>query len=507
MKRVQLSLFANLAGKGWTALMALAFVPWYISLMGIEAYGLVGFYVTLQAVFSLLDIGLSTTLNRELARASNSEELQRARDLVRTFEYIYWGMALLVGALVIGLAPLIAERWISAVQLDTATIRSAILIMGITLSVQWPISLYSGGLLGLQRPLVLNSIAIVAATLRGLGSVLVLLFIAPTVQAFFIWQIVVAGLQTSALGWFLWRSLPGSERRPQFQLPLLRSIWRFAAGMSAISVVSLLLMQLDKVVLSRLLSLELFGYYALATVVASGVNYISYPIFQTFFPGLAAAVARQDEAAVVRIYHQSCQAMALLVLPISCVLAFFAQEILAIWTHNPQTTQNTHGLVSILVAGMALNGLVSMPYALQLAYGWTKLALYQNGIGVVLLVPLLIILTQLYGAVGAATIWPLLNTGYMLISVPIMHGKFLPNELWPWYGQDIALPGVLTLLLVGLGRWLMPPNMPWLGTLGYLGIVLAGTSLVVALVMPTTRVMLRRLLAQRLWRRSAVANP
>ena len=42
----------------------------FFRLMGVEAYGLVGLYTTILALVVPLDFGLSTTLNREFARAS-----------------------------------------------------------------------------------------------------------------------------------------------------------------------------------------------------------------------------------------------------------------------------------------------------------------------------------------------------------------------------------------------------------------------------------------------------
>ena len=45
-------------------------MPFYIKLLGIEAYGLVGFYVTLLAALQVLDLGISPTINREMARHS-----------------------------------------------------------------------------------------------------------------------------------------------------------------------------------------------------------------------------------------------------------------------------------------------------------------------------------------------------------------------------------------------------------------------------------------------------
>ena len=48
--------------------MGFIFIPIYISYLGIESYGLIGLFIILQGLLSLLDMGLSPTLNREMAR-------------------------------------------------------------------------------------------------------------------------------------------------------------------------------------------------------------------------------------------------------------------------------------------------------------------------------------------------------------------------------------------------------------------------------------------------------
>ena len=39
--------------------MGLVFVPVYIKYLGIESYGLIGFFASLQAWFALLDMGMT----------------------------------------------------------------------------------------------------------------------------------------------------------------------------------------------------------------------------------------------------------------------------------------------------------------------------------------------------------------------------------------------------------------------------------------------------------------
>ena len=131
-----------------------------------------------------------------------------------------------------------------------------------------------------------------------------------------------------------------------------------------------------------------------------------------------------------------------------------------LWTRNPVTVEHTHLLLSLLVIGTALNGLMNLPYALQLAYGWTRLAFYTNVAAVLLLAPTLVLVTKRYGAVGAASVWVVLNAGYVLISMQIMHRLLLKGEKWRWYREDVGLPLAATLLVAGVGRWLLPSQLP-----------------------------------------------
>ena len=97
MSILRKNIAANFAGSAVQAVMGFAFVPLYIKFLGIESWGLIGVFSMLQAVLSLLDLGLSNTLNREMARLSALPNTTlEMRDLVRTLEVIYWGIAVLV---------------------------------------------------------------------------------------------------------------------------------------------------------------------------------------------------------------------------------------------------------------------------------------------------------------------------------------------------------------------------------------------------------------------------
>ncbi len=468
--------------------MSLIFIPLYIKFMGIESYGLVGIFASLQALFCLLDMGLGTTINREMAKLSVLPgKAGEMRDLVRTLEMIYWGVAVVIGIAVVGLSAPIAHYWVKADKLSPATIQQALMITGGVLAFQWPVSLYSGGLMGLQKQVLLNGIEIGVATLRGVGAVLVLWLISPTILAFFTWQIFISLFRTSITAGFLWRNIPKPGHRPHFRKNIIINIWRFAAGMTGISVTAIILTQTDKIVLSKILPLEMFGYYTLATVVASTLYRFVGPVFSALFPRFSQLVMLHDQIALKELYHKSCQLMSVMILPAAIVVSLFSPEILLLWTGNPVTVANTHSIVSLLIIGTALNGLMNLPYALQLAHGWTKLAFYTNIIASIILVPMIYFLCTHYGAVGAAAAWIILNSGYVLITIQIMHRRLLPNEKWSWYGKDVGLPLTAAVLTAGLGRFLISEPMTQPIMFFSLAAVSMATLCTSALATPTTR--------------------
>lgn len=488
MSLLKRNITANFVGNIWQAIMSLAFIPLYIKFMGVESYGLIGVFATLQAIFILLDMGLSVTLTREMARLSVLPgREQDMRNLTRSLEVIYWCVAVFIGIVIMVIAPFIAHHWIRAGQLSPQAIEQALRLMGFVMAFQWPASFYSGGLMGLQRQVLLNAINIGMSTLRGAGAVLILWLISPTIQAFFSWQIIISIINTCLLAFFLWHKLPRTEKKATFQKQLLASVWRFAAGISGITLLSVILMQMDKIILSKMLSLEMFGYYTLASMIAMNLFRIISPITTGIYPRITQLVSLNEQDGLKQLYHKSCQFVSVLVLPVTIVVAMFSYEILLIWTQNPVTAEKCHLLVSILICGTALNGLMTIPYGLQVAHGWTRLTLYVNLTAVILLVPLLIYMTTHFGAIGAASVWVILNGGYVLITIHFMHRRLLPREKWRWYWQDISLPLVASLIIVGLGRLLVGDQISQIMTILYLSIVSISTLVITAITTPSTR--------------------
>jgi O-antigen/teichoic acid export membrane protein len=493
---LKIELVASFAGTGWSGVVQLACIPAYIKMMGIEAYGLIGFYLVLQAVLQVLDLGLSPTMNREMARYSvRPEKATEARDLVRTLEIGYWLIGLLIGAGIVTASPWLAIHWIKASAIPVRSVMQAVMLMGVLAVFQWPVSFYQGGLMGLRRQVLLNALKVVFATLTNVGGVLILWSISPTIQALLLWQVATNAVLVTILAIFLWKSLPGSDRRAQFDLVVTRNVWRFAAGMTGIAVVSLVLTQADKLLVSKLFSLKTFGYYALAWSVANGPLILAGCVFSVVFPRMSALVAAGDNDGISHCYHRGSQLMAVLILPLAAVLCLFSFEILRLWTGNSETAASTAPILSVLIVGSAVNALLYLPYILQLAFGWTKFTFLAALISISTLVPLMFPMSKMFGPIGTASIWAILNVSNMLIAVPIMHRGLLPGETRNYF-SDIGRPLLIVIATVIIGRFMFTKiDSPLLTFAVVAGLWLASSTGAI-LVAPLIRLAIRQQLCK-----------
>ena len=455
------NIIANYLGQGWTAIMGFAFVPVYISYLGVESFGLIGAFTVLVAILSLLDMGMTPTINREMAAFSVGErEAASIRDLVRSMEVLSVTFSVSVFVVGLMLSGLLAENWFNAETLSIDQVSFSLTIMFFVVSLGLVGGIYKGILLGLQRQVLINVIDAGFATIQGVGAVVVLVYVSPNIESFFIWQACVAVVRFVVYVVIANKYLPWIEARPHFSRLELKKIWNFARGIIATMILAMLLTQIDKVLLSRLLSLEEFGFYMLATMLSIVLYRLIGPVQQAYFPKLSSYYAKNDLKYLTEAFHQAARLMVVLVFPFAMMLILFSDNLLFIWTGDALVAENSAPLLSLLAVGTVLNGIMQIPHALQMAVGWTGFAAKANLIAVIFLVPAIFFVTPVYGGVGAAWVWVVLNVGYLLISTHFMHRKILQSEKWNWYFYDVLAP-IVGALSVGLVFFFfLPKGLP-----------------------------------------------
>jgi len=436
---------ANVAGRIWLIGLNLAVVPVYLHLLGVEAYGLVGVLGSFQALVAVMDVGLGPTLARALARRAGDdapESAEQIRDWVKTVSLIVATTS--VGfALVVGLAGRwLARHWLNVGTLDLHAVTIAVSLMGGVVASQFFASLCTSGVQALERQGLANIVNSTAVTLRAAASIVAMLALGRTVLVFFAAQGIVTFLHALAAHGALRAVLPPSRRSGRFDVALLRSEWRFALGSSGISLISIAITQMDKLVVTRFFPLGEFGYYSVASALAGATPILVAPIAQACYPRFCAMHARGEEDSLRTFYGMASQWITVALAGPAATVVIFATDVLFAWTGNRDVARHATPVAVLLSLGFFFNAAMNAPYSLYLAYGKTRLFIVANGIATMLLVPTMILLVPRLGAVGAALGWLAYSGVCLVVVAPLAHAVTLPSETWRWSLRDVLLPAV-----------------------------------------------------------------
>ncbi|MBU1107593.1 MAG: oligosaccharide flippase family protein [Candidatus Riflebacteria bacterium] len=451
------NVIANYLGNGWAAIMGLAFIPMYIKYLGMEAYGLIGFYAMLQACLGLVDAGMTPTLSREMSRfTGGAHSSQSIRDLLRSLEIIALAITSTYALTVWLSARWLATSWLKVENLPIETVVQAFSIMGLVTAMRFMEGLYRGAIIGLQKQVLFNLVNAGIATLRSLGAVLILAYYSPTIYVYFIWQAVVSFTAVLVFSTITYRNLLPAKRTGKFSKTELVKVWRFAAGIFATTLLVLLLTQIDKMLLSKLLSLEAFGQYNLAATVANSLLILVGPITQAHYPKLTEMQSSGDFEQTRKIFHRGSQLVSVIVGTASCLIFCFGERLIVIWTGNEELGSNIAYLLKIMTLGTMFNGFMTMPYMLQLAHGWSSFAAKVNLIAVILLVPAILLVIPIFGPIGAAWVWVILNASYVFIASHFMFKVIFTKEKSKWFVDDLLKPFAAAAAVIVL-FWTLKP--------------------------------------------------
>lgn len=486
MNLLRTNILANYAGQAWMAIMAVAFVPIYARDLGYEAFGLVGVMLSLQAISMLLDLGMGGIMNRELARrATSATAAASMRTLTRTLECIVWPMAACIALVVSGLAPWIAQHWLHPQSMTPTQTTQVLRLMGLAVAAQWPSAFYVSGLSGLERQPTANVLNAGFATLRNAGAVIVLQTVSASVEAFMTWQALVGVTQSLLGAWLLHRALPAGRSR--FSMSELRDARRFAGGIIGITALSIALIQLDRALLSVLRPLSELGYFTLALTVSAGLGRLVQPMFNAAYPRFSRLVALGQDDELRSLYHDASQYLMMILAAACGVIVAFPRSLLFLWTGDSVTASIVATPMVILVLGTALNGLINLPYALQLAHGWTRLSLGLNGFALLISASIGFPLVAYAGIAGAAWLWVITNAILVLVGLPLMHKRLLRHDLWPWLRNSVAPPVTAAAMMSACLAYFCPPLTRDVAGLVQLASVIGMTLIASVLSLPLGR--------------------
>lgn len=421
------NIVANFIGRFWGFLSAFLFTPIYIKFLGVEAYSVISFSLILSGFMFVLGAGLSTTLTREFALKTNSD-INKINTL-KTFELFYYFISIIILLLFFTFSGFISHNWLNLDKIAPEDVSFLLKIMGFGISFQLLCEFYIGGFMGLEKQIKANTYQIAWGVFRN-GFVIIPIYFFPSLELFFTWQSIITIIYALVLRYNLTKELKVKIpifRKPIFDKSVLNNTSKFVAGIFLVSLVASFNTQMDKLAISKLLPINILGYYTIAISLAQSIILLVNPISTAVMPRISSLFSQYKYDEVKELYKKMTLFISILVFSFGLNILFNGKNLIWIWTNNLSLANNSSIFIPILSVGMIVYSFQILPFNLAIANAYTKLNNFLGILSLIVTLPGYWIMTNIYGAIGAAITWCIVQSIITIVYVYCIHKKFLPD--------------------------------------------------------------------------------
>lgn len=439
---------ANYIGQFYNMFIGIAILPAYMTYLGAEAFGLIGFFTMLSAWMMLLDVGLSATISRQSASLKHSkEQLIEFKHILRSVEAIFIVIALGIVCGVYFSNDWIANNWLKIETLDKNEVAYCISLMGMMIAFKWLVGLYKGAINGFEQQIWLNVYGIIINSLKFIGGFILVKYIAQSPSNYFEYQLLIGIIELIVIHQKVYTVVPKTANFLMPSTKYLKSIMPFALGIAYTSSLWILLTNIDKLLLSNVLSLKEYGYFSLITVVVTGMSSFAGPIGTAVQPRLTSLLSQGKNEEMITLYKKATQFVSVIGFAVAGTVALFSTELLYAWTGDIKAAQWAGDILFWYALGNGLLMILAFQYYLQFAHGNLKYHIWGNTIFGFVQIGVMIIAVYTYGALGSGIAWFTLQAIFLSFWPGYIHSKFAKGIHTNWMFQDV-LPMIISSILV-----------------------------------------------------------
>lgn len=354
---------ANVVRGSAAAIVAFILPPFLVRVMTTDEFGVWSLVLQLSAYTAFLDFGVQTAVGRFVAHANELQDQDQRDRIVSTSFALLVGSALLAALAMAGLAWQLPNLFRELPPALHADARLALLIVGGSMAIGLPASVFNGIFIGLQR----NEIP--AAIIGGSRVLSALLLIAAANLG---GRIVVMAAIVASINLLSYIAQYWASRRLAINIRLApgliskragREIVAYCFSLSIWSFATMLVTGLD-LTLVGIFDFEAVASYSIAASLITFVAGLQSALFSTLIPEAAMLGARNNSRQLGTILISSTRYGMFILLISGLPLVIGAHTLLTLWV-GPNYAASGTLLVQILVIANIVR-LAALPYTMLL---------------------------------------------------------------------------------------------------------------------------------------------
>lgn len=435
----------NVLGIAAPIFVALFAIPQLIHRMGVNRFGVLTLAWVVVGYFGLFDVGLGRTLTKLAAEFLGQQREEEVPELFWTSMALTTVLGLLGMLTLILLTPWLVYHALKIpAAIAPGSLRSFYL-----LSLSIPVVIWTAALRGFleahQRFALVNAVRIPLGIFTYAGPLLVLPFsvsLFPTIAVLTGGRLVAGAIY----GILCLRVDPQLRKRVVITTDKMMPLLRFGGWMSVSNVVSPLMVIADRFVIGALLSMAAVTFYATPFEIVTKVLVIPSAIVGVLFPAFSTGYSHEPER-TARLFFKGTKYIFLILFPVLLAIVVFSREGLEMWL-GANFASHSVRVLEWLAAGVLLNGLAQVPFALIQGIGRPDLTAKLHMAELPAYALLLWLLIRTMGIEGAAIAWTLRAGVDALVLFALSH-RLLGTEKAPGRRAAIVAAAALGLMLPG----------------------------------------------------------
>jgi O-antigen/teichoic acid export membrane protein len=438
-------------------------IPFMVSRLGVDMFGLWSLIFAVVGLFGLLDLGFATAAMKYVAELTASGDHAGRNEVLATLLVVYS----VLGAVCLALVALLAgpaSGWFDLPLDQAQPFTLALWLIGAVVAVSFPASLVKAILIGSGRMHLVNAVELVT-TLVNAALIVILLE-----AGFGLVGMAIATATTMLLGPMVMlplaiRLTPGLSASPRlFSRSRVRELLGFSVYFFVANVAVLVILRIDPVVIKAFLTLSAVAVYAVAAKIAEYTYLLNKQFSNALMPLVSQSKGAGNVDTVRRILVDGTRFLLAIAVPFIALLFFYADAIVILWMG--QEFAESVPLLRILLLAVLFSSVQLNAANVLGMTGKHRFVAFAMGGSAVLNLILSIALIQIFGLTGVAlgTLLATLAAEFLLV-VPracreqgLGLGDFLRHAIWPTMPALVPALGIAALM-----AYVQPPsNFGWI---------------------------------------------
>jgi len=451
----------TLAGQVLPMAASLVTAPFIIRLLGAESYGVLILVGLIPNYFSFADFGMGMASTRFASEAYGRGDSKAEAEAVRTSTLIAFLTSTLIALPIL----LFAGTIISELNVPDGLKATATLALRFT-SLTFVAGILSNVLntpqlsrLRMDLNALINALTKVTAT----AGTAVVLYLGSSIAGAAAYLFVV-----NAIGLIAHIFVSGSLLKHLYGFTIDRSLVRpllkFGTGLTISGLAAIFLINLEKLLVTKLISVESLAYYSIAFTFANMATMFSWSMVQSLIPAFSQLLTPDKKDQFNALFSRTIKLSVIWLLPSLMVLFVVAKPFFSIWA-GPDFGRESPLPFYILLAGLLFNIIAYVPYSSLVASGRTDLVAKIHWAELAPYLIVAVVLIRYFGIAGAAMAWSvrvIFDAALFLVLTRKFVGVSLGVRQIAWAalaGLFVLVPSMV-IALYNNYSWLLAVSLP-----------------------------------------------